>query len=134
MKSGLNTFKNAIGLLLMMASPICLSSQYSGPVRSINVYNSANGTTKVLVTVNATKFNGSGSFCETYTFSIKDPQTYFIFDLIENDSKSKAWFSQLQIAKALGKNIFITGGACVVGAPAYETIQSISDKFDLNLN
>lgn len=133
MKSGLNTFKNAFGLLLMMSSSLCLSSQYSGPIRNVNVSSWADGTTKVLVTVNAAKINGSGLVCESYTFSNRDPQAYFIFDLIENNSKSKAWFSQLQIAKALGKNIFITGGACVVGAPAYEIIQSISDKFDPNL-
>jgi hypothetical protein len=134
MKSELNTIKIAFGLLLTMSSSICLSSEYSGPVRNVNVYTSYDGKTKALVTVNATKINGSGLPCEAYTFGgSKDPKTYFIFDLIENDSKSKAWFSQLQIAKALGKNIFITGGTCVAGAPAHEIVYSISDVRDPNL-
>ncbi|MDP1927571.1 MAG: hypothetical protein Q8K62_03570 [Thiobacillus sp.] len=128
MKTVANFFNILCVFLGMNLATICSASEYTGPIKEVWVDN-VSGATRVLISVNPTKYEGGGAFCETAVQgNNQNARSFFYFEMPENDSKSRAWFSQLQIAKSLGKNIHISGaGTCGSGFPIYEAVFGIQN-------
>ena len=126
MKSVAVILKTAIIFSVTMVSTICAAANYNGPIKHITVYKLGSGVTNVAITVLATKTDVlNNAVCETFTQGVSpNAVSFYSFQMPDNDVQSRAWFSQLQIAKASGKNVSIEGtGSCA--GPAYETLDLI---------
>lgn len=119
-------YKTAFMLSLGFFSAICSASNYSGLVRGITVDN-LGGVTRVFVTVNAAKTDSGGATCESYVSgSGSNAMSFYFFTMSDSDTTSKAWFTQLEIAKSIGKSVTIEGsGTCPL--PTWEGISSIKN-------
>lgn len=116
-----------IGLLLLTAD-YSFASQASGLIKDITVTNNILGANSVKIKIYSARKNvASDAPCEKYSTGGTTPVSYYAFAMPDNDSQSKAWFSQLQIAKALGKTVIILGSATCAD-PYYEETSAITNQ------